>query len=66
MAKKLMLEVKNKGLIPAGISFHVGSQQTNIKRWEEALESCFEVYSFLKLQNIKLEFINIGGRIPVD
>ena len=66
MAKELMLEVKNKGLIPAGISFHVGSQQTNIKRWEEALESCFEVYSFLKLQNIKLEFINIGGGIPVD
>lgn len=66
MAKELMLEAKNKGLIPAGISFHVGSQQTNIKRWEEALESCFEVYSFLKLQNIKLEFINIGGGIPVD
>ena len=52
MAKKLMLEAQKKGLIPSGISFHVGSQQTNIKRWEEALETCFEVYSFLKNENI--------------
>ena len=66
MAKELMLEAQKKGLIPSGISFHVGSQQTNIKRWEEALETCFEVYSFLKNENITLDFINIGGGIPVN
>ena len=33
-----MLEAKNKGLKPAGLSFHVGSQQINIERWIDALK----------------------------
>ena len=66
MAIELMLEAEKKGLAPAGISFHVGSQQTNIDRWKEALKICHEVYSYLKEKNIILDFINIGGGIPVD
>ena len=66
MAKDLMLKASKKSLIPAGLSFHVGSQQTNINRWVESLKLCFEVYSYLKEQNILLDFINIGGGIPVD
>ena len=48
MAKELMLAASKKNLTPAGLSFHVGSQQVNIKRWVESLKLCFEVYSFLK------------------
>ncbi len=66
MTKGLMLEARKKGLIPTGISFHVGSQQTNIKRWFSALKMCHEVYAFLKENNIVLDFINIGGGIPVN
>ena len=66
MAKELMLKAKNKNLFPAGLSFHVGSQQININRWIESLKLCFEVYSYLKDNNILLDFINIGGGIPVD
>ena len=33
MAKKLMLCAIKKGLIPSGLSFHVGSQQINIDRF---------------------------------
>ena len=66
MAKELMLYAKNNGVIPAGLSFHVGSQQTNIKRWTEALKICYEVFQYLKKNKIELEFINIGGGIPVN
>lgn len=66
MAKELMLKAYEKNLSPVGLSFHVGSQQTNILRWEESLKICFKVYSHLKANNIKLNFINIGGGIPVD
>ena len=66
MAKELMIEAYERGLKPSGISFHVGSQQTNIERWEESLKICYEVYSFLKDNNIVLDFINIGGGIPIN
>ena len=66
MAKELMLAASKKNLTPAGLSFHVGSQQVNINRWVESLKLCFEVYSFLKEKNIFIDFINIGGGIPVN
>ena len=66
MAKKLMLCAHKKGLIPSGLSFHVGSQQTNIDRWKEALSICHEVYLCLKNNDIEIKFINIGGGFPVD
>ena len=66
MAKELMLEASKKKLIPVGLSFHVGSQQVNINRWIESLKICFEVYSFLKDKNIFIDFINIGGGVPVN
>ena len=66
MAKDLMLEAKNKGLKPAGLSFHVGSQQINIERWIDALKTCHKVYLYLRKHNVKLEFLNIGGGFPVS
>ncbi len=66
MAKELMLEANKRNLKPIGLSFHVGSQQTNINRWIESLKLCFEVYLYLKENNIFIDFINIGGGIPVD
>lgn len=66
MAKKLLLDAKKKNLCPVGLSFHVGSQQTNINRWVESLKLCFDVYSYLKDNNILLGFINLGGGIPVN
>ena len=61
-----MLEANKRNLKPIGLSFHVGSQQTNINRWIESLKLCFEVYLYLKENNIFIDFINIGGGIPVD
>ena len=66
MAKNLLMEAKKKNLTPAGVSFHVGSQQININRWIESLKLCFNVYSYLKENGILLNFINIGGGIPVN
>ncbi len=66
MAKELMLYAKKNGVIPAGLSFHVGSQQTKIERWIDALKICYEVFTYLKKNKIELEFLNIGGGIPVN
>ena len=66
MAKELMIYAKKNGVIPAGLSFHVGSQQTNIERWRDALKICHEVFQYLKKNKIELEFLNIGGGIPVS
>ena len=66
MAKELLLLANTIGLMPVGISFHVGSQQTNIKKWEKALAMCKEVYLFLKKNKINIDFINIGGGIPIS
>mgnify|MGYP001460498583 FL=1 len=57
---------KKNGVIPAGLSFHVGSQQTKIERWTEALKISYEVFKYLKKNKIELEFLNIGGGIPVN
>ena len=65
MAKELLILADKIGLTPVGISFHVGSQQTKVQRWKEALEMCGEVYNYLQNYKIKLDFINIGGGIPV-
>ena len=66
MVKELLLEAKHMGLLAVGISFHVGSQQTNLDRWEEALALCKKINLFLEKNKINIEFINIGGGIPVN
>ena len=37
MAKDLLRKAKDWGLDPYGISFHVGSQQTDLEQWDRAL-----------------------------
>ena len=65
MAYDLLVSAKDKGLIPYGVSFHVGSQQKDIPSWHAALVKV--KYLFDKLEednNIKLKMINMGGGFP--
>lgn len=53
------------GLIPYGISFHVGSQQKNPKVWVEALTITDQIFTILKTEyNIHLKMLNLGGGLP--
>jgi ornithine decarboxylase len=53
-------------LHPHGLSFHVGSQQTDPFRWEENIESAAKIFAELKLVGIELTMLNIGGGYPAQ
>ncbi|RNF50030.1 type III PLP-dependent enzyme [Marinomonas hwangdonensis] len=67
MAMDLLILAKELGLIPYGISFHVGSQQRDIGAWDAAIASVKVIFERLKEEdNIELEMINMGGGFPAN
>ncbi|AEX85189.1 ornithine decarboxylase [Marinitoga sp. 1135] len=53
------------GLVPYGISFHVGSQSYNKYKWQEAILEASVVFNKLMKNGIELKMLNLGGGIPV-
>jgi ornithine decarboxylase len=53
-----------RGLIPHGISFHVGSQQHNVEAWDRALASTAAVFRVCAERGIALAMVNLGGGFP--
>lgn len=65
MAYDLALMARDLGLIPYGISFHVGSQQRDIGQWNEALvKTRYLMDSLEEEEDLKLQMINMGGGFP--
>jgi len=65
MAYDLCIQARDTGLIPYGISFHVGSQQRDIGQWNDALaKTKYLMDSLEEEEDIKLEMINMGGGFP--
>lgn len=60
----LAIESKALGLIPYGISFHVGSQQRDISQWDQAISQVKYLFDSLKEEGIYLKLINMGGGFP--
>jgi ornithine decarboxylase len=52
------------GLIPHGVSFHVGSQQHNVEAWDRALASTAAVFRTCAERGISLSIVNLGGGFP--
>jgi len=65
-AISLIKIAKDKGLIPAGISFHVGSQCLNVVNYGKAIELAAKIFTKCKKENINLSLLNIGGGFPVQ
>jgi ornithine decarboxylase len=60
-----ILEYAHKlGLVPHGVSFHVGSQQHNIEAWDRALASTAAVFRACAERGISLAIVNLGGGFP--
>ena len=60
-----VLELAHKrGLIPHGISFHVGSQQHNVEAWDRALASTAAIFRGCAERGITLSMVNLGGGFP--
>jgi ornithine decarboxylase len=60
-----VLELAHKnGLVPYGISFHVGSQQHNVQAWDRALASTAAIFRTCAERGISLAIVNLGGGFP--
>ena len=64
-AEELLLLAKKKGLNPVGITFHVGSQCTNMYNWNSALDKAKDLWDRAEKAGIKLSLLNIGGGYPI-
>ena len=67
MAFDLCVMARELGLIPHGISFHVGSQQRDIGAWDSAIAKVTWLFERLNVEcGIQLKMINIGGGFPAN
>lgn len=67
MAIDLLALARDLGLVPYGLSFHVGSQQRDISAWDSAIDKVKTIFDWLKNeQGIDLKMINMGGGFPAN
>lgn len=67
MAYELATLARDLGLVPYGISFHVGSQQRDIDVWDAAIAKVKIIFQRLQEeQGIELKMINMGGGFPAN
>jgi ornithine decarboxylase len=64
MARELLCRAPALGLVAAGISFHVGSQQRDPKQWDAAVATASKLFRQLEDDGIELSLLNIGGGLP--
>ncbi len=64
MAADLLVRAKALGLDPCGISFHVGSQQTDLAQFDKAIAQGAALFADVAARGVTLRMINIGGGFP--
>ncbi|OGW37267.1 MAG: ornithine decarboxylase [Nitrospirae bacterium RBG_13_39_12] len=64
-ALTLLCYAKKRKLNPVGITFHVGSQCTNVYSWNIALDKAKALWDMADKNGIKLTLLNIGGGYPI-
>ncbi|PZN57273.1 MAG: ornithine decarboxylase [Proteobacteria bacterium] len=64
LAVDVLRQAKTLGLDAYGVSFHVGSQQTDLDAWDRALSDARQVFDALAAEGIMLRMVNMGGGFP--
>jgi len=64
MAIEVLEHAHRLGLAAHGLSFHVGSQQRDPRRWDGALKASAAVFRELAERGIQLQMLNLGGGFP--
>src|SRR5262245_44996606 len=64
MAGDLLIQAREFGLEPYGVSFHVGSQQMQPGQWDSAVASVKKVFRQVAKAGIDLKMIDLGGGFP--
>src|SRR3989338_197107 len=62
----LLRKAKALGLVPMGVSFHVGSQSKNVENYLQALEITSEIFKEAGEINLPLKVVDIGGGFPIQ
>ncbi|MEE2998232.1 MAG: type III PLP-dependent enzyme [Pseudomonadota bacterium] len=62
----MLKEAGEMGMLPAGLSFHVGSQQRNPAQWDKAIEQSAVIFEELSRIGMELTLLNIGGGFPAN
>jgi diaminopimelate decarboxylase len=55
-----------KGLVVAGVDFHIGSQLTKTSPFTDAIARLVDLVQLLAKDGIKLEHVDIGGGLGID
>ncbi len=63
-ARDLMVRAGELGLDPYGLSFHVGSQQTETEAYEVAIARVAMLFTDLTRAGVDLRMVNCGGGFP--
>jgi ornithine decarboxylase len=64
MAERLMARAAELGLKAQGLSFHVGSQQTDLGQWDRAVAEVGRLFRVLAERGVALKMLNLGGGFP--
>lgn len=64
-APKLLEHILAKGLVPYGLTFHVGSQCVNEANWIKALQICQDLWVKAHRRGIEFELLSLGGGLPI-
>lgn len=64
MAADLLVNARQLGLRPIGVSFHVGSQQTEPQAWSAAIAHAAWVFRACAHRGVDLVLLNVGGGLP--
>lgn len=62
----LLRKAKALGLVPMGISFHVGSQAKNVENYLQALSISADIFQEAKENGLPLKIMDIGGGFPIQ
>ncbi|WP_421857102.1 ornithine/lysine decarboxylase [Oricola sp.] len=64
MAVDVLAQAARLGLDAYGVSFHVGSQMTDLDAWDKALADARAVFEAMLDKGIRLKMVNMGGGFP--
>lgn len=62
----ILRKARALGLVPAGLSFHVGSQSKNVENYLQALEISAQIFKEAKEHDVPLRIMDIGGGFPIQ
>lgn len=65
-AHLVLRKARSLGLVPMGLSFHVGSQSKNVENYLQALEISANILNEAKEHDVPLKIMDIGGGFPIQ